>query len=167
MYVCNYNNVCVRKYISLSIPLVHNSWAARSVSQVSIQLRSCLVKNRQYFMRNFVILSSISKRDKYKFLYFPRYENETSINFYTFLDMETRQVYKFLYCPRYENEAVSRQERLTNFRILFKILILLSAGALAQRYVSRLSCRRFPVRNRSGRPVSVYFFSFGKKLPSR
>ena len=41
-YLDSYNNVRVRKYISLSIPLVHNSWAARSVSQVSMQLHFLL-----------------------------------------------------------------------------------------------------------------------------
>ena len=81
-------------------------------------------------MQKFVILSSIWKRDKYKFLYF----------------------------PRYENEAVSRQERLTKFTIsLSKIFSDLTAGALAQRYVSRLPWGRLQAENQPGRQVSVYF----------
>ena len=83
-------------------------------------------------------------------LYFPRYENETSINFYTFVSMRTRQ-------------WVVRNDWL-NLEYYSKYLFISSAGALAQRYVSRLPCRRFSVRNWSGRQVSVHFFSFGKSF---
>ena len=81
MYVCNYNNVRVRKYISLSIPLVHNSWAARSVSQVSIQLH--------------FLPGEIDNTSCEILLYFPRCENETTINFYTFLDIENETSINF------------------------------------------------------------------------
>ena len=74
MYVCNYNNVLVCKYICLFIPLVQNSWAARSVSQVSIQFA-------------LPAWGKIDNTSCENLLYFPRYEHETSINFYTVLDM--------------------------------------------------------------------------------
>ena len=53
------------KYSSLSIPLVHNSWAARSVSQVSIQLHFLLGEKSTILYAKFC---------------------------YTFLNVKTRQV---------------------------------------------------------------------------
>ena len=58
-----------------------NSWAVGSMSQSGFHTvgTSCLVKN-------------VDNTSSENLLYFPRYENETSMNFYTFLDMKTRQV---------------------------------------------------------------------------
>ena len=92
MYLCNYNDVLVRKYVTLSIPLVKIVGSLGPCVRFPYSWQFLLgEKCWQYFMQKFVILSSIWKRDKHKILYFLQYENETSIKFYTFLSMRTRK----------------------------------------------------------------------------
>ena len=79
MYLCNYNNVLVRKYVSLFIPLVKIVGLLGPCVRFPYSWHFLLgEKCLQYFMG--------------KLLYFPRYEKETSTNFYTFLDIKTRIV---------------------------------------------------------------------------
>ena len=68
MYLCNYNNVLVHKYVSLSIPLVKIVGPLGLCARFPYNWHFLLgEKFLKYFMQNL--------------LYFLRYENETSIIF--------------------------------------------------------------------------------------
>ena len=93
MYLCNYNNVLVRKYVSLSIPLVKIVGPLGRVSGFHTVGTSCLVKNvDNTSCKNLLYFPRYENETSIIFLYFPRYENEISKRFYTFLGMRTRQV---------------------------------------------------------------------------
>ena len=62
MRLCNYNNVLLRKYVSLSIPLV----------KIVEPLRPCV---RFPYSWHFLLGENVDNTSCENLLYFPRYEN--------------------------------------------------------------------------------------------